>query len=84
MFALTGIPGLSDVRAFARHVDTARHKGVPNGCVLELDLQTVPSETSGFDPMAVLSGVLGSNRPLLLREAVAAIHRAADDPRWQA
>ena len=81
MFALTGIPGLSDVRAIARHVDTARHKGVPNGCVLELDLQTVPAETGGFDPMAVLSGVLGSNRPLLLREAVAAIHRAADDPR---
>ncbi|CAN5650582.1 signal peptide peptidase SppA [soil metagenome] len=81
MFVLTGIPGLADVRAFARHVDTARHKGVPGGCVLELDLQTVPSETGGFDPMAVLSGVLGSNRPLLLREAVAAIHRAADDPR---
>ncbi len=81
MFALAGIPGLDDVRAFARNVDTARHHGVPDGCVLELDLQTVPSETGGFDPLAVLSGVLGSHRPLLLREAVAAIHRAAEDPR---
>lgn len=72
---------MSDVRALARHVDTARHHGVPQGCVLELDLQVVPSETGGFDPLAVLSGVLGSSRPLLLREAVAAIHRAAEDPR---
>jgi protease-4 len=84
MFALSGIPGIpgiEDIRALARQVDTVRHHGVPNGCVLELDLQTVPSETSGFDPLAVLSGITGGNRPLLLREAVAAIHRAADDPR---
>src|SRR4029079_1770083 len=32
----------------------------------------------GFDPLAMISG---GNRPLVLREAVAAIHRAADDPR---
>ncbi|CAN5616020.1 signal peptide peptidase SppA [soil metagenome] len=81
MFALSGIPGLSDVRALARQVDTARHKGVPNGCILELDLQAVPSETSGFDPLAVVAGITGANRPLLLREAVDAIHRAAEDPR---
>jgi protease IV len=81
MVALSGIPGLDDLRALGRQVDTARHKGVPSGCVLELDLQTVPSETSGFNPLAVLSGITGGNRPLLLREAVAAIHRAADDPR---
>jgi len=71
-------PGLDDVRALARRVDTARHHGVPNGCVLELDLRVAPPETSGLDPLALITGV---GRPLVLREAVAALHRAAEDPR---
>ena len=75
---LPGIPGADDLRSLARKVDTARHRGVPNGCVLELDLQAVPHETAGFDPFAMIAD---GGRPLLLREAVAAIHRAADDPR---
>lgn len=74
---LPGIPGADDLRSLARKVDTARHHGVPNNCVLELDLPAAPPETSGFDPMAILSG----NKPMVLREAVAAIHRAADDDR---
>ena len=74
---LTGIPGADDLRLLARKVDTARHHGVPNGCVLELDLLSALPETSGFDPMAILSG----GRPMVLREAVAAIHRAAEDDR---
>ncbi|PRC42609.1 signal peptide peptidase SppA, partial [Mycobacterium sp. ITM-2017-0098] len=79
MFSLlSGVPGFDDVRDFARKVDTARHQGVPDGCVLELDLQTAPPESAGFDPMAFING---SGRPLLLREAVAALHRAAEDPR---
>ncbi|MET0756982.1 MAG: signal peptide peptidase SppA [Mycobacterium sp.] len=75
---LPGIPGADELRSLARKVDTARHRGVPNGCVLELDLQAVPHETAGFDPFAMIAH---GGRPLLLREAVAAIHRAADDPR---
>lgn len=71
-------PGIDDVRALARRVDTARHHGVPNGCVLELDLRTAPPETSGLDPLAMITG---SGRPMALREAVSALHRAADDPR---
>jgi protease IV len=79
MFAfLSGIPGADDLRAVARRVDTARHHGVPNGCVLELDLLSVPVETAGFDPLAMITG---GGRPLLLREAVAALHRATEDPR---
>jgi protease IV len=79
MFAfLPGIPGTDDLRALARRVDTARHHGVPDGCVLELDLQSVPHETGGFDPFALIAS---GGRPLVLREAVAAIHRAAEDPR---
>jgi protease-4 len=71
-------PGLDDVRALARRVDTARHHGVPNGCVLELDLRVAPPETGGLDPLAIITG---GGRPLVLREAVAALHRAAEDPR---
>jgi protease-4 len=79
MFAfLPKPPGVDDVRAFARRVDTARHHGVPKNCVLELDLRAAPPETSGLDPLAMISG---GGRPLMLREAVSAIHRAADDPR---
>ena len=75
---LSGIPGTDDLRTLARRVDTARHHGVPNGCVLELDLQVVPQETSGFDPFAMIAS---GGKPLLLREAIAAIHRAAEDSR---
>ena len=75
---LPGIPGADDLRSLARKVDTARHHGVPNNCVLELDLLAAPPETTGFDPMAIISG---GGRPLVLREAVAAIHRAAEDDR---
>ncbi|MBV9088672.1 MAG: signal peptide peptidase SppA [Mycobacteriaceae bacterium] len=79
MFAFSpAIPGIDDVRALVRRVDTARHHGVPNGCVLEFELLSVPPETGGFDPFAIISG---GGRPLLLRDAVAAIHRAAGDTR---
>ncbi len=83
MFAfLPSIPGLSnlgdDVRALAGRVDTARHHGVPNGCVLEFDLRSVPPETTGFDPLAMITG---ASRQMALRDTIAAIHRAAKDPR---
>ncbi len=72
------LPSRHDLRSVVRKVDTARHHGVPDGCVLELDLLTVPPEASGFDPMAIIGG---GGRPLVLRATVAAIHRAAEDPR---
>jgi protease-4 len=79
MFAfLPFLPGVDDVRALANRVDTARHRGVPNGCVLEFSLRAMPPETTGFDPLTILSG---GGRPMVLRDAVAAIHRAAEDPR---
>src|ERR1700738_1142323 len=64
---LPGIPGLDDVRSLGRKIDTSRHHGVPNGCVLELDLLHVPPETGGFDPLALITD--------------AGLHRAAKDPR---
>jgi protease IV len=78
---LSGLPGiskLSDVRALANRVDTARHHGVPSGCVLEFNLRAVPPELTGFDPLAIITG---AGRQMALRDAVAAIHRAAEDPR---
>jgi protease-4 len=79
---LPALPGISkwgdEVRALAGRVDTARHHGVPNGCVLEFSLRSVPPETSGFDPLAIITG---GGRPMALRDAVAAIHRAAEDVR---
>ncbi|SPM38625.1 signal peptide peptidase SppA [Mycobacterium numidiamassiliense] len=79
MFAfLPSLPGVDDIRALAGRVDTVRHHGVPDGCVLEFSLRSVPPETTGFDPLAIITG---GGRPLALRQAVAALHRAADDPR---
>src|SRR6201996_2579434 len=79
MFAfLPDPPGIDDVRAFARRFDTARHHGVPKGCVLELDLRVAPPEASGVDPLPITPGGAG---PLVLREAVSALHRAAEDSR---
>src|ERR1700728_1218531 len=71
-------PGIDDVRALARRVDTARHHGVPNGCVREFAPRVAPPEAGGVDPLTIISG---GGRPLVLREAVSALHRAADDPR---
>lgn len=79
MFSLLpGLPGLDDLRGVARRIDTARHHGVPNGVVLELDLQELPHETGGFDPLALIRS---GGQPPVLRSVVAAIHRAAEDPR---
>ncbi len=78
MFAfLPSLPGVNELRALANRVDTARHHGVPHGCVLEFDVRSVPPETTGFDPLAIITG----GRPMALRETVAAIHRAVEDPR---
>jgi protease-4 len=79
MFAfLPSLPGVDDVRALVERVDTARHHGVPNGCVLELNLRSTPPETTGFDPFTIITG---GGRQMSLRETVAAIHRAAEDTR---
>jgi len=73
------LPGVGDdLRGVGRRIDTARHHGIPNGCILEFEIQSLPPETTGFDPMAFIAG---GGRPLLLRQAIAAIHRAAEDPR---
>lgn len=72
------LPGPGDLKSLVRKVDTARHNGVPDGCVLELDLQSAPPESLGFDPLTLLS--LGG-KPLTLRQTVDALHRAAEDDR---
>ncbi|WP_078288375.1 signal peptide peptidase SppA [Mycobacterium sp. D16R24] len=76
MFAFT-TP--SDVHDLLTKVDTARHRGVPRDCILELDLLEVPPEAVSFDPLGLVFS--GASRPLSLRHTIAAIHRAIDDPR---
>ncbi|WP_205876479.1 signal peptide peptidase SppA [Mycobacterium camsae] len=79
MFAFfPSLPGVNDVRSLFDRVDTARHHGVPNGCVLEMNLRSTPPETTGFDPLTIITG---GGRQMSLRETVATIHRAAEDPR---
>jgi protease-4 len=75
---LPSLPGVDDMRALVNRVDTARHHGIPTGCVIEFSLRSVPPETTGFDPLTI---VTGGGRAMALRDAVAAIHRAAEDPR---
>ena len=75
---LPSLPGVDDMRDLVYRVDTVRHHGIPSGCVLELDLRSAPPETTGFDPLTI---VTGGGRAMALRDAVAAIHRAAEDPR---
>ncbi len=75
---LSDVPVRDIIRTGVRKIDTARHHGVPEGCILELNLQSLPPEVAAFDPVRLLSG---SGRPMVLREAVAAIHRAAEDDR---
>lgn len=75
---LPSLPGVDDVRDLVNRVDTARHRGIPSGCVLEFNLRSMPPETTSFDPLTI---VTGGGRPISLRDAVAALHRAAEDPR---
>jgi protease-4 len=75
---LPSVPGVADMRALVNRVDTARHHGIPSGCVLEFNLRAVPPETTGFDPLTLITG---GGRAMALRDVVAALHRAADDPR---
>lgn len=78
MPSIPGVLSVGDIRALAGRIDTARHHGVPNGCVLELDLRSAPPETTGFDPLAIITG---GSRPIVLRDMVDAIYRATEDPR---
>lgn len=75
---LSFLPGTEDVRGLVKRIDTARHHGVPGGCILEIDLQSAPPETAGFDPVRLITG---AGQPMRLRDAIAALHRAAEDDR---
>src|ERR1700743_3808539 len=77
-FFLPDPPGIDDVRALARRVDTARHHGGPNRRGHELHLWAARRQARGLEPFTTITG---GGRPLVLREAVSALHRAAEDPR---
>lgn len=72
------IPGPDVWCKVAGRVDTVLHRGVPQGCVIEMDIQSIPPEVGSFDPLTFIQ--IGA-KPMLLHEAVTALHRAAADPR---
>jgi protease-4 len=62
-----------------RQVELARNKGVLPGTVLEVDWATPPPETFSQSPLQLLAA--GFQKPLTLRQTVAALDRASRDDR---
>ena len=62
-----------------RQLELARHKGVLPGTVLEVDWATPPPETLSQSPLQL--AVAGFQKPLTLRQTVAALDRASRDDR---
>ncbi len=63
-----------------RHqVELARHKGVLPGTVLEVDWSQAPPETLSQSPLQLAAA--GFQKPLTLRQTVAALERASGDDR---
>lgn len=62
-----------------RQVELARNKGVLPGTVLEVDWATPPPETLSQSPLQLVAA--GFQKPLTLRQTVAAIDRASRDDR---
>ncbi len=62
-----------------RQVELARHKGVLPGTVLEVDWATAPPESLSQSPLQLAAA--GFQRPLTLRQTVAALDRASRDDR---
>ena len=62
-----------------RQLELVRHKGVLPGTVLEVDWATPPPETFSQSPLQLLAA--GFQKPLTLRQTVAALDRASRDDR---
>ena len=62
-----------------RQVELARHKGVLPGTVLEVDWATAPPESLSQSPLQLAAA--GFQKPLTLRQTVAALDRASRDDR---
>ncbi len=69
----------TSVEQIRRQLELARHKGVLPGTVIEVDWATVPPETLSQSPLQLAAA--GFQKPLTLRQTVAALDRAAHDDR---
>ena len=69
----------ASVEQLRRQVELARHKGVLPGTVLEVDWATVPPESLTQSPLQLAAA--GFQKPLTLRQTVAALDRASRDDR---
>ena len=69
----------SSVDQLKRQVELARHKGVLPGTVIEVDWASPPPESLSQSPLQLAAA--GFQKPLTLRQTVAALDRASRDDR---
>ncbi len=67
------------VEQLRRQVELARHRGVLPGTVLEVDWTSAPPESLSQSPLQLAAA--GFQKPLTLRQTVAALDRASRDDR---
>jgi len=70
---------MASVEKLRRQLELARHRGVLPGTILEVDWATVPAELLSQSPWQLVAA--GMQRPLTLRQTVAALDRAGRDDR---
>lgn len=70
---------MASAEELRRRIEMARHQGVLPGTILEVDWSAVPPESLSQSPLQLLAA--GLQRPLTLRQTVAALDRASRDDR---
>ena len=76
---ISNISQSSDIKTLMHRFNIAKNKGIPNGCILELDLLSFPQEEiNSFNSFTAVSR---GGRYSLLHHTIDSIYLAAEDPR---